>query len=90
MCYEEYRAMKDALDRYGEESDEYIAARGEFLQCYEKIADARASHGAAWDERLYQLQKELKQTWEQLVGVVKVPPRPTCGNKTPTGKFRAL
>ena len=79
MCYDEYRAMQDALDRYGEESDEYIAARGKFLLCYESIADARASHGAAWDERLYQLHKELQQAWEQLVGIVKVPPRPTCG-----------
>jgi hypothetical protein len=82
MCKEEYEAMKEARDVYGEDSDQYRAALGRFLLCYEQIAEARASHGAAWDERLYQLQKELQQAWEQLVGMLKVPPRPTCGGRS--------
>jgi hypothetical protein len=80
MCKEELDAMQEALENYGPYSSQYRAARGRYLRCYEHIAEGRASHAAAWDERLYLLQKELQQAWEQLMK--GVPPRPTCGGKS--------
>ena len=77
MCKEELDAMQEALDSYGPFSSQYRAALGRYLQCYEHIVQGRASHAAAWDERLYLLHKELQQAWEQLMK--GVPPRPTCG-----------
>ena len=83
MCRQEFNAMQEALEEYGEESSQYLEALGRYLRCYGQLMNARDSHAAAWDERLYQLQKEIQQAWEQIIGKLKVPPRPpTCGAKS--------
>lgn len=82
MCKQEFDAMQEALENYGEESSQYLEALGRYLRCYGQLMRARDSHAAGWDERLYQLHKEILQAWEQLVGKLKVPPRPICGVKS--------
>ncbi len=82
MCQEEFRLMEEALAAYGPDSSEFIAARGRFLRCYGELMKARDSHSAGWDERLYLLQKQILESWERLVGRLKVPPRPTCGARS--------
>jgi len=88
MCKKEYDAMQEALEDYGSESNEYIEARGRYLVCYGQLMQARDAHAAAWDERLYQLQKEIRQAWERLTGKLKIPPLPTCGGKSLEARYR--
>lgn len=82
MCKIEWDEMQEAKEAYGEESEQYKNALGKYLLCMEAIYDARASHGLAWDERLYRLQQEIQEAWERSVGRLKIPPVPTCGKKS--------
>ncbi len=82
MCKKEFAAMQEALENYGPDSTQYRDALGTYLICYGELVRGREGHSGDWDEKLYLLQKELQEAWEQLTGRVDIPPKPTCGKRS--------
>jgi len=77
--------MQEALDEFGEHSRDYERALDRYYECMRfegMLADGRASHSAAWDEKLWLLYNEIQAAWERLFRGLKVPPRPTCGGRS--------
>lgn len=81
----EFDAMQEALEDHGRRSGEYETAQDRYQACLiheGNMAAARQSHGAAWDEKLYQLQRDIQAAWDKLFYGLEVPPRPTCGRNS--------
>jgi hypothetical protein len=79
-CQDEYDEWQNATTE-----DEREAARQRYYDCIrleEALAEGRAAHGAAWDEKLYLLYKEIQASWDRLFGRIKVPPVPSCGARS--------
>ena len=74
--------MQETLENYGPDSGQYSEALGSQLVCLGQMIQTRESYAAARDEGLYQLQREIRQASERLVGKLKVPPRPTFGGRS--------
>lgn len=84
-CQTEFDAMQDALVENGRDSREYEESRERYQACLiqeGEMARARQSHGAAWDEKLFQLQRDIQAAREKLFYGLKVPPGPTCGRNS--------
>lgn len=89
-CQTEFDAMQDAL--LSGNSEEYEEAQKKYQACLKHelaMARGRASHGAAWDEKLYQLQRYIKEAWDLLYGL-EVPPVPPCGIKSIEARTKIL
>ena len=84
-CQTEFDAKQRALEVYGEDSRQYEDAQERYHACLrheEAMARGRQSHMAAWDERLFQLQRDIQAAWEKLFYGLEVPPKPTCGRNS--------
>lgn len=93
LCETEFNAMQDALVENGRDSREYDEARERFYVCLhdeQRMAMARESHAGAWDEKLFQLQKDIQAAWEEFFHGLKVPPRPTCGRSSIEARSKIL
>jgi hypothetical protein len=91
-CDTEYEAWQDACGdgRDAPECDELLERLQACLRDERDRASARQAHGAAWDERLMQLQKEIQAAWERLFHGLKLPPRPSCGRSSVEARSKIL
>lgn len=83
-CETEYEAWRDACDD-GRDAPECAELLGRLQACLRderQRAEARSAHMAAWDEKLWQLQKDIQAAWERLFHGLKIPPRPSCGRSS--------
>lgn len=91
-CETEYEAWRDACGdgRNPPECDALLERLQACLRSERESGEARSAHMAAWDEKLWQLQKDIQAAWERLFHGLKVPPRPSCGRSSIEARSKML